>query len=218
MPTEEEAAEIVRKANFRDGAVNVDELPKSIIEKIGAESRIDGLLEDMATTREMGGVGRFRTTDGTENFSYEKEWMGVKSPLPKELQQGFTWAEIESVIEKGRYGEDLTPRQQRFYEDVVAWATKNRGTLDPLKVQAWLDKNGVPVELTPVREQVAEEAVGAQERAAIAAEDAGSPGDFSAADLEHRQPTAEPLRHRARHGALARARRAVDRHHHGVRR
>jgi len=191
MPTEEEVAEITRKSVYKNGAIDVDELPGTVLEKIGTEARIDGLLEDMDATRAMGGVGRYRGTTGNENFSYQKEWRGAKSPLPEELQKGFAWDEIERIISRGRQGEDLTERQQAYYDRIVSWAARNRGAPDPYRIQTWLEDHGVNVELTPIRQQIADEAVAAQERAAMQSEAAGGTHDLSAADLEFRAATGE---------------------------
>ena len=188
IPTDDEVAEVRRKSMYRDGAVAVDEIPETLATKIRAEARIDGLLEAMEQTREAGGVGKWTHIDPTENASFDSPWRTISSPLPKELQQKFSWDDIFRIVERGRMGEPLTPRQMRFYEDVVTWASKS-GKLDPYVTQEYLDKYGFEVMTLPIKEQVDQQATGALERAAVEAEAKGATGDLSAADLEFRAPT-----------------------------
>ena len=193
VPNEVELAEIQRKGSYRDGAIELSEVPQSMLTKIKAEGEIDGLLERMEAVQASGGVGRVRLGSATDNASTAggPEWAGIKSPLPEHLQGRYGWDDIFSIISRGRNGEDLSPKQARFYEDVVQWASNVPKAPDPARVQYFLERWDTGIQLVPVREQIAQEAVGAQERAAMQAEAEGGTGDLSAADLEFRAPTGE---------------------------
>lgn len=123
-----------------------DELRPEVRERIivrGALTQLSDTLDDM---RGQVGIYRSEVAGGKPD-----EWTGIKSPLPKELQQGFKWDEIQRIIKKGLAGEKLTPRQRAYFNDLSRWAKKKGGQVGPEDVAELIAKHDLPLksELEP---------------------------------------------------------------------
>ena len=187
IPSENDLAAL-RLAEIGKGHVTPDDVPVALQSRLATRRNLLELAGalDLEMSPGMQKVGRYQrpwATDPTTNYTSENQWYGVNSMLPKPLQQGFKYSEIAGIIQKGLSGEEMTPRQQRYFSDIYNWARKSDGPLSPLDLEVWINDHGLSLKTPSVLEQVDREA----EREAIQTEGSGSI-HFDPTLLESRPP------------------------------
>jgi hypothetical protein len=149
QPTRTELSSL--KAAARDrGYPDPQDVPAPLEQKIAARRHLE-ILADMVESAK-GTVGRYRSEnpDGTYN------WVGQKSALPKELQQGFSYDDVADIIRSGLAGEKLSPKRARFFDDLQAYALKKDGPISEQELQVFLGEHGLNLDTRTEMETAAE--------------------------------------------------------------
>jgi len=139
-----ELAQIKQEARPKGFTAETD-IPDELHRRLAARRNLDGLREDLGHME--GQVGRYRSGEGQT-----EAWYGVKSTLPKQLQQGKSYSEIRRIIEKGLTGEKLPPGQARYWSKLEQWAYRKDGPLSEGDLHEFTAEHGLPPPATAVDE------------------------------------------------------------------
>jgi hypothetical protein len=178
----------MRLAEIAKGHITPEDVPPRLEGAIAVRRNLLGFAESMQSFIDNGQrVGRYRyNTEGNAYDPYAKEWYGIKSMLPKSLQQKWEYQDIVDLIQKGLAGGEMTAREKAYFGKIYDWQQKRDGPLSMLDLEIWANQNGLNFKTPSVLQELDTE----QERAAIKGEQiTGGAIEFDPTKLEAMKPT-----------------------------
>src|SRR5262249_24755200 len=124
---------------------DVYSVAKDLDQRITTRRNIEAVAKsiDEVLSNVVPSPGRYQM--GPDVRTNPPEWYGIRSQLPKELEQGFGYDELQNIIAKGLAGEPMKPRQQAWWDDLFNWAQKKDGPLSYYDFEQWVNDHGFDI-------------------------------------------------------------------------